>query len=501
MGVMRFRVRPRELLDDWPEVFRAYISGMDGRVYPTRIEVNDDLVTCRRQVSESGRLNVAWPVEGFGRPVVTTSSLAERDEPYILPVELARGKIAQVRDQASAWEISGMVIPEDFCAVNREAHQAFRLAVALQEDPQEAGRLADQALAKAYESANVLARAYTEQRLNVRRRRSKHLPASLGCHLGQSVFKEEPTQKFGETFNAAGVPVEWRHVEPVEGEYHWETSDAQVEWCLQNKLLMYGGPLLDLSPNGLPAWLWQWEHDVLNLQSFVCDFVETAISRYVGKIRNWEISARVNTGGVMTLNEEQRLGLVARTLEVARQVDDEIQLLIRIDQPWGDYQARGQHRLSPLQFVDALIRSGVGLSGVNLELGMGYRPRGSAPRDLLDFSRLIDHWSQLGVPLHVTLAFPSATGDDPLARSDLEVECSYSNHMWDENVQAEWVDRFLPLLMAKQSVVGIFWSHFSDQAVHHFPHAGLLRCDGSAKPVLEHILNYRREFWSPQNGG
>jgi hypothetical protein len=89
--------------------------------------------------------------------------------------------------------------------------------------------------------------------------------------------------------------------------------------------------------------------------------------------------------------------------------------------------------LSPIQFVDALLRSGVGLSGVNLEFGTGYRPRGAAQRDLLDFSRLIDHWSQLGVPLYVTLAFPSAAGEDPLARSDLEVETSSVPGAWTEH--------------------------------------------------------------------
>ena len=68
--------------------------------------------------------------------------------------------------------------------------------------------------------------------------------------------------------------------------------------------------------------------------------------------------------------------------DVARQVDEEAQLIIRIDQPWGEYQSRGQHRLSPLQIVDALVRSGVGLSAVNLEVAMGYfRPGGSARRD------------------------------------------------------------------------------------------------------------------------
>jgi hypothetical protein len=253
--------------------------------------------------------------------------------------------------------------------------------------------------------------------------------------------------------------------------------------------------LLDLAPEGLPTWLWQWERDFLNLQSFVCDFVETAVSRYFGKIRHWEISARVNTGGALAISEEDRLALVARTLEAARQVDEEIQLLIRVDQPWGGYQARGQHRLSPMQFVDALLRSGVGLSGVNLEVAVGYRPRGSAARGQLDFSRLLDRWGLLGIPIYVTLAFPSANGADAKCRTDLEVGEASWRDAWTENAQAEWIDDYLPILMAKDQIVGIYWTHFSDSDPHDFPHAGLLRHDETPKPALARIAHYRREYW------
>ena len=69
------------------------------------------------------------------------------------------------------------------------------------------------------------------------------------------------------------------------------------------------------------------------------------------------------------------MALVAHALEVAGQVDEESQLFLRVDQPWGDYQARGQHQLSPLQFVDALLRSGVGLSAVNLEFGVKFNAK------------------------------------------------------------------------------------------------------------------------------
>lgn len=500
MGVMRFLIEPPGVLAASPDIHRAYINGLDGRVFPTRVEIEEGVLSCRRQVSESGNLNVAWPVAGQGTPVLRTSSLVEREEPYLLTLELARGKISQVRDQLSAWERQGMRIPPDFADVHQQAHRLFAKAISAQHtDLQETGRLAQQALEHACRAAGIISNAYTRQRLEFRRRRSAQLPALLGCSLGQAVPDDTWADPFCGAFTAGMIPVEWKSIEPVEGEYHWETNDAQVEWCQDNRLLMYGGPLIDLSPEGLPEWLWQWEHDFLNMQSFVCDFVETAITRYYGKIRNWEISARVNTGGVLALSEEHRLSLAAKTLEVARHVDQEIQLLIGIDQPWGEYQARGHHRLSPFQFVDALVRSGVGLTGVNLEFGIGYRPCGTAPRDLLDFSRLIDHWSYLGIPLYVTIAFPSAIQADPRAQSDLEVHDTGGGN-WTEAAQVEWVEKYLPLLMAKQSVVGIFWTHFTDAAAHRFPHAGMMRADGTPKPVLNRVAEYRGTYWSSEVG-
>ena len=93
MGVMRFLIHPEEMIGSWLEAHRAFISGIDGRVCPTRVEIDGNVMACRRRSSESGRLHVAWPVRGFGRPVVGTSSLREQDQPYVLAVELARGKI------------------------------------------------------------------------------------------------------------------------------------------------------------------------------------------------------------------------------------------------------------------------------------------------------------------------------------------------------------------------------------------------------------------------
>jgi hypothetical protein len=493
MGVMRFLVYPPELILAWPEVFDGYLSGADGRVFSTEIEVTGNLLTCQRLANDSGRLHVAWPVDGFGRPVLSTASLSEREEPYLLPLELARGKIAQLRDQISAWEVGGMTVPETFQGPYQEAHRKFREAAALQNQPARMAELATQSLRRALEAAEIAVSAYAAQRLAARRKRSSQAPAALGCSLGQSVPDQDLTPEFRESFAAALIPVECKYVETAAGDAKWDLVDAQLEWAIANRLFVCGGPLLDLSAEGMPAWLSSWGNDLPNLQSLVCDYVETAVGRYAGRIRNWNVCARANTGGAFNLSEESRLWLVARALEVVRQVDDEVQVMIRVDQPWGEYQGRGAHRLAPLQFVDALLRAGIGLSAVDLEIAVGFRPRGSPPRDLLELSRLLDLWSVLGIPLYVTLACPSErVAADPQASAGIEIEQGRWKNEWSESIQADWIDGVLPVLMAKQAIVGVFWMHLSDRVPHDFPHAGLMRPDGTPKPGLAQFTAHRR---------
>ena len=159
MGVMRFLIDPSARVQDWPELYRAYVCGIDQSVFPTRIELQGNVMACRRQSSESGKLHIAWDVPGFGRPVLSTASLPERDEPYLLVVELARGKIVQVRNQLATWHAAGMQIPAPFAAIHSEAHRLFARAAAAQDTPERASEFAQLAIQKACEAAEILTQA------------------------------------------------------------------------------------------------------------------------------------------------------------------------------------------------------------------------------------------------------------------------------------------------------------------------------------------------------
>src|SRR5262249_45573182 len=124
------------------------------------------------------------------------------------------------------------------------------------------------------------------------------------------------------------------------------------------------------------------------------------------------------------------LGLTARIVEAARQVDSKLDLTIGIAQPWGEYMAVEDRTHSPFIFADTLIRSGLTITGLDLEIMMGAMPRGSYCRDPLETSRLIDLYSLLGVPLCIQLAYPSADGPDSAADQEMQVGAGY----WHEGV-------------------------------------------------------------------
>src|SRR5437588_5381656 len=104
---------------------------------------------------------------------------------------------------------------------------------------------------------------------------------------------------------------------------------------------------------------------------------------------------------------------------------------------------------SPFIFADTLVRSELKLSSLDLELVMGVTPRGSYCRDLLETSRLLDLYSLLGVPLRITLGYPSATEADDNADPELRVDGGRWRSGFTPEVQADWASSFAALALAK----------------------------------------------------
>jgi hypothetical protein len=487
MGLMRFVVVPRERITE-ETLQQAYVSGVDRIAWQVDLRMEGGQLVVRRAVSESGNLHIPWPVQGRGRLTLSTGSLMEQPRPYHLPLELARGTIGQLSSQLAEWRTLGLTVPEKVAQGLSEAMRYFGRAAVGEEGLQESAELAERAIGVALDAADLTVASYVDQATAVRRRAGEKLCVLLGGNLGSGLPDQSAAEQILRCFNAAVVPVCWREIETDQGSRHWDACDRQIEWCRSHALKVCGGPLLQLDPRSLPDWLYLYEDDFDNLFSCVGEFVRAAVTRYRGQVDYWQCAGRLTSAEILALSEEEKLRLAAGTIELVRSCDPEVPILLSLDQPWGEYLSRRETDLPPLYFADALVRAGLDLAGVVLEVNLGYYPGGTLARTPLDFSRQLDHWGLLNLPLFVSLTVPSADHDDPLAQRRVQV----ARDSWTAVAQQSWVARYVPLILSKPLVRGVFWNQLYDSQPHDFPHGGLFDRHDRPKPALGSLASIRQ---------
>ncbi len=489
MGLLRFLVHPPQRLSP-AAAQRAYVAGPDLVPWSGTASIDGDELLIEREASESGNVYVPWQVDGRGQLFLATSTLMERSEPYVLAVELARGKLNQVRNQMADWQAVGLSVSDSLSEALKRAVTLFSQAVTQQNDAERASEAAEEALAAALIASDELMTCYTQQALAARHRQSKRLPIHLAINLGHEPLETATARHVASAFNAALVPLSWREAEANEGEYRWDNYDQHLQWCQTHKLGVIGGPLVQLDGRGVPDWLYLWEGDFDNLMSCITDYVETVVARYRGRVAAWHCVAGMHAGRALSLGEEEQLRLVVGCIETVSRIDPETPALIRFRHPWAEHMRREQMDLSPLHFADALVRTGLQLGGIALELNVAYED--GAARDVLDFGRLIDVWSCLGVPLHLTLVVPSESTADPLARQSAPWSDGDQAAAWSAQWQQDFVERLVPALLSKPAVGAIIWNELSDAAPHDLPWGGMFAASGKPKPALASLALLRK---------
>lgn len=503
MGVMSFLLPDGLSAEARRELERCSVAGgPDNMPTPTELTFASAQMRTRRLMDESGYLVAPWQIDGVGLVAGSTATLMERPRPYSLLLELARGKVNQMRCKAADWRMGGLQISAELNQSLRDTTLAFGRAATHTSGGRpsaEETRLAQDALVQGYRSAEQLVGSYVEQVFAIRHQRSPQLETALGCRVTPAngavpASLADDSVPFAAAFNAVSIPFTWSDVEAEEGSYNWKPYDDLLDWALARQLQVTAGPLVDFSSLLLPAWLWLWERDVPSMASFMCKYVEAAVRRYRQKIRRWQLSAGSNCARVLGLDEEELLGLTYRLADTARQVDPSLELVIGIAQPWGEYMAAHEWTHSPFIFADTLIRSGINnLAALDLELAMGVSQRGSYCRDVLEASSLMDLYALLGVPLRLTLAYPAAATADSSADPELAVNAGRWRDGFTPQTQADWAATFGALAVCKPFVQAVQWAHLSDAQPHQFPHAGLLDATNKPRPAFDRLRQLREQ--------
>src|SRR5207245_9227017 len=153
-----------------------------------------------------------WNIEGAGRLLSTSATLMERSLPYPFLLELARGKVNQLRCQAAQWQENGLPVSAAVQEHIRNANQALAHAVAVASSA-EAESAAQRALMLSYRAAEQLVHGYMDHFLSVgRQQQQPRLQTALGCHVGTALADDAATA-LAATFGSISLAFSWSSIE------------------------------------------------------------------------------------------------------------------------------------------------------------------------------------------------------------------------------------------------------------------------------------------------
>lgn len=487
MGIIQFTIPRKRIHVDATR--QAYFASIDGVPWVCSFRTVDDVLVIEKPTGESGRLYFPWQQPGGAWMTLHTATLAEQPEPYSLSVELGRGTVAELREFFWELRLAGIAVPSELEEKLRRVSDDFGELACSTENELKKSESLDRLVMACTELSAGIARFFSHEMLSLRMHGSRRMPVLFGICLGNVVPPPSWSEELRQIFNTAVVPIVWREVEPIEWRHQWTLTDQQIAWARQAGLTVLAGPILSFSAEYFPPFLEAYGDDWEALTRTVEEFVRAAVSRYRGVVHGWLCGGRVNTGEVLVLSEEERVGLAATVVQTIYQVDPSTPIFLSLDQPWGEYLARRASKFPPLLLAESLMRSRLPLAGIHLELAFGYYP-GTSRRDLVQVIRYLNWWSILESPLLVTLGVPSRAEADRLGFvAGRRVQPGATPES-----QATWARDLVEVLLSRPHVYGVFWAKLADNDSQDYSHAGLFDKAGKAKPVLQALKEISRRW-------
>ena len=473
----------------------AYICGIEGVPWQSSSAYDGSRLTITRGIDSSGKLFMACPIEGMGFRTLSTCSLRPLDQPYLLPLELARGSCFRVRVQADAWQRAGLAVSERFQELLVRGTDKFLDAAQQQADAGASAEASIEAIGLLEQAIADLGESYAVQSIAFRKQREPQIGTLLaGAVVPPSPATTVDADSYCAAFNSAAVRLSWANIETDSGRYNYEDAERAIQFCAARGLRVIGGPLIDFRERLMPHWLYLLEDNFEDLLTSVIQFVGQTVERFQGSIQLWNCAAGLNTPGPLRLNDEQLMRLAVGVLQTVRRADPTTPAIVSFDQPFGEYLAKHREAISPLHFADALARSGLGMAGLGLNLRVNYQAEATLPRSAVEFGQMIDRWATLGMPLLVQLTVPGGSGSDVNALAPIDVLLSEPPASDAAGEQLRVAGPMIRTLLAKHIVHGVVWDSWSDAEPHVPSHAGLIDGSGNPRPLLDYLTRLRQEF-------
>lgn len=438
-------------------------------------------------------------IPGVGKVLGATGNLMVGSRVYPLLLELFRGKLCRLQNQASDWQLVGLELPSDL--LNRLRSLTKRLGNIVTA-PGASHACMDsatclQALAEAHQLGDDLGDVYVDRLFDLRLRRQQ---GPLSTKLSVGLPEDLEPVDFSQLQNALApfhqvhLPVSWRALEPEQGKLETAKLDRLIASAKATGRSLTGGPLLDFRAQGLPDWVLNGPSDPHRLTSILSRHVRDLMCSHGSQFDSWTILLGANLAEVFDLDEDEWLRLAYHLCDEARKLGQNLKLSLGISQPWAEIMALEHRNYSPFSFAETVIRTGLPIASVELDMVMGTLPRGGYLRDVIEVSKMIDQFAFLGKPIRILAGFPSSGKCDLLADPSIKLDCGNFGLEHSPEGQAQWAKTMLPMMLCKGGVEELRWCHLDDRRAHTYPNCGLIDSDGNTNPMLNVLEELKRKY-------
>ncbi len=496
---------------DNPDPIRNHrIIGKDELPVGVTLSFQDNKLVCRKDSQDAVALELQYDAGALGMLNLRTCLLPPRDKPYLLTLELARHRIMLFLNKLESWALSGLSDDTEVMRLFERARDEFTRALVGTGPGPSNGEFtraqndaAHESLALCIEASEQLAVLNAERMLmrkfdppkdkqgNIIADKLELDPVLVGCSVDTAQFAP-PLQKIvAKHFDFVSCPLRWSELEAREGAYTFAQTDRWIEWAVRSaKMPVVAGPLLDFSRGTVPEWLYVWEHDYSTLREIAYEHMRRVITRYRRTVTRWTVCSGLNTNDRFKLKIQEMLDLTRLSVLLVRKLHPTAEVVVEIDQPWGEHVSRNSKSLHPMLFADMLNEAGLGIDAFGLRIQMGEPREGRATRDLMMLSDLIDQFTVFGKPLHISaLGSPSEALE---VNDTIQIPTSvgrWHQDQWSGQTQADWLTGALSIALAKPHVKSVCWQALYDEHVDiaEMPSGGLISAEGRAKPSLKRM--------------
>jgi len=484
---------------DWP-LRNAYLVDSEHNGVRCEFYFEDGQIICEKREAGTAAFCVQHAAGDLGEMTLQTCLLPEREEPYLLAVELARHRLMTVYNKLEDWAMFELETSHPVSKREAKARELFIEALCYQkDDPVKATDLANESLAASLDGSEELALAHSELLLN-RRKETGSLPKwPVGCGVALDQGDDRLRAGLGASFDFVQLPLPWKQLSPEENEYRWDEMDAWAAWAQQQNKPVIAGPVVSFESSCLPDWLYIWEHDYDTVRDLIYEHIERVVTRYKHVVSAWNIVSGLHVNSHFTFNFEQLMDLTRMSTMLVKKIHPQASVIVELRQPFGEYYANNPRSIPPMMYVDLLIQSSIQFDAFGVRYPMGQAKGGQYTRDLMQISSMLDQFAGFGKQVFLTVGVPSEPVTQMMiasTQSDEPVDdnSGYWRRPWSPVVQGHWLEAVMQIAMSKPYVEGVSWQDMVDHPQIELPLSALVNDDQQPKVAFKRLVNFRRNL-------